>query len=86
MNRSHKTFTMSNSETRFQSRYLDFMVNNGLIEIFRTRSRILQFLRSFLERKGFMEVETPILQGKAGGALAKPFTTHSSLLGEHASL
>jgi lysyl-tRNA synthetase class 2 len=63
-------------ETRFRQRYLDLLVNPGVREIAVRRSRILQSMRSFLDGRGFLEVETPILQPLYGGATARPFTTH----------
>ncbi|MCL4684515.1 lysine--tRNA ligase [Myxococcota bacterium] len=63
-------------ETRFRQRYLDLLVNPGVREIAVCRSRILQALRAFLDDRGFLEVETPVLQPLYGGAAARPFTTH----------
>eukprot|EP00347_Sterkiella_histriomuscorum_P009501 403340971 len=79
MNWSHKK-TLKDSESRFQKRYLDLMANNDLKTFFFKRSQIIKFMRNYLEERGFLEVETPILNGQAGGALAKPFETESQVL------
>jgi lysyl-tRNA synthetase class 2 len=71
---------LTDFETRYSKRYLDLIVNNSNKEFFILRSRILKFLRNFLEKEGFLEVETPILSHKAGGALATPFATHSKAM------
>ena len=67
-------------EKRYRQRYLDLIVNPEAKEIFKTRSKLIQKTRDFLNNKGFMEVETPILQTVASGAAAKPFTTHYNAL------
>ncbi|CDW91661.1 lysyl-trna synthetase [Stylonychia lemnae] len=79
MNWSHKK-TLKDSEQRFQKRYLDLIANNELKQFFVTRARIVKFLRRYLEDLEFLEVETPILNAQAGGALAKPFETESQIL------
>ncbi len=77
MNWNHKK-TLKDSELRFQKRYLDLIVNNNDVKrFFLTRAKIIKFLRNYLEEKNFLEVETPILNAQAGGALAKPFETES---------
>ena len=57
-------------------RYLDLIINESVRDKFFTRSRIIAYVRRFLDEQGFLEVETPILNMIAGGATAKPFTTH----------
>ena len=71
---------LKDKETRFRQRYLDFIVNPYSKKTIETRSKIINLIRNFMESKGFIEVETPILQPKAGGAIAKPFTTHHNAL------
>src|SRR5207248_4252920 len=68
------------TEQRYQQRYVDLIVNSGVKETFIKRTKIVQSMRNFLNGKGYMEVETPILQPKYGGALARPFTTHHNTL------
>jgi len=67
-------------ETRYRQRYLDLIANAPAREAFQVRSRAIAAIRSFLNQRGFMEVETPVLQPAAGGALANPFTTHHHAL------
>jgi len=67
-------------ELRLRKRYLDIVMNPDVKQVFVTRSRIVSELRKFLERYGFMEVETPILQTRASGAQARPFQTHHHAL------
>jgi len=69
-------------EKRYRQRYLDLISNEESKSIFTLRSKIITAIRSFLDRKGFMEVETPVLQPHAGGALARPFVTHHHALDE----
>jgi lysyl-tRNA synthetase class 2 len=74
----HSAF--SNPEARYRERYADLAVNPEVREIFWTRTRIIKSLREFLDNKGFIEVETPILQPIYGGAAAQPFMTHHKQL------
>jgi lysyl-tRNA synthetase class 2 len=67
-------------EQRYRHRYLDLIANAKAREIFKIRSKAIKSLREFLESKGFMEVETPILQTVASGAMARPFITHHNAL------
>lgn len=71
---------LSDKEIRYRQRYVDLMVSPDVRDIFRTRSRIVSSLRRGLEDRGFMEVETPMLQAQPGGAAARPFTTHHNAL------
>lgn len=63
-------------EVRFRQRYLDLLINKGIREKFVVRRKVISFLRHFLDSRGFIEVETPILTDKAGGATARPFKTY----------
>jgi len=67
-------------DTRFRQRYLDLISNTEVLEIFRIRSRIISLIRKFLDARGFLEAETPMLQPSAGGAMARPFSTHHHAL------
>ncbi len=71
---------LSDVDTRYRQRYLDLISNPEAKEIFVVRSRVITALRQFLNGRGFVEVETPILQPQAGGALAQPFITHHHAL------
>ncbi|KAI9596863.1 lysyl-tRNA synthetase-like protein [Syncephalis fuscata] len=73
---------LSSAEKRFRNRHVDLLVNPDAVRTLRTRSKIIQFVRQFLDRRNFLEVETPILSLQAGGASARPFTTHSQALGD----
>ncbi len=67
-------------EIRYRQRYLDLIVNPDSRRVFETRSRVLAAIRSFLNARGYLEVETPMMQPIAGGALARPFKTHHNAL------
>ena len=67
---------LADTETRYRQRYVDLMINPQVKETFIRRSRIVQSLRNFFDARGFIEVETPMMQPLAGGATAKPFETH----------
>ena len=71
---------LSDVDTRFRQRYLDLIANNEVKDAFKMRSQVIREIRLFLDGRGFMEVETPILQPAAGGALATPFVTHHEAL------
>jgi lysyl-tRNA synthetase, class II len=68
-------------ETRYRQRYLDLMANPETRQVFLTRSRLVGAIRTFLNARGFVEVETPILQPIPGGGAARPFSTASNALG-----
>jgi lysyl-tRNA synthetase class 2 len=67
-------------ETRYRQRYVDLVVNPEVREIFVLRSRMVKALREFLDQRGFLEVETPMMQPIPGGAVARPFVTHHNAL------
>lgn len=71
---------LTDVEARLRERYLDLIVNEEVRQVFRTRSRIIGIMRRFLDQRGFVEVETPVLQPIYGGAAAKPFVTHHNQL------
>ena len=71
---------LKDKETRFRQRYLDLIVNDDAKKTIDTRFKVLKLLREFMVSDGFVEVETPTLQPKAGGAIAKPFVTHHNAM------
>jgi lysyl-tRNA synthetase class 2 len=73
---------LADTETRYRRRYVDLIVNEAARETFRTRTRIVRWLRDFLDAQDFLEVETPMMQPIPGGALARPFVTHHNALGQ----
>jgi len=72
---------LEDTEIRYRQRYLDLMSNDEVKRVFLLRSRILREVRAFLHDRGFVEVETPMMQAIPGGAAAKPFKTHHNALG-----
>jgi lysyl-tRNA synthetase class 2 len=70
----------SDKEQRYRQRYVDLAVNADVRELFRVRARLISALRRFLDERGFVEVETPVLQPIYGGAAARPFTTYHNQL------
>src|SRR5437867_3595508 len=72
---------LEDTEIRYRQRYLDLMANDEVRRIFLKRSEIVREIRSFLHSRGFVEVETPMMQAIAGGAAAQPFVTHHKALG-----
>jgi lysyl-tRNA synthetase class 2 len=71
---------LTDVEARYRQRYLDLIVNPESRRVFETRARIVSALRRYLDARGFLEVETPMMQPMAGGALARPFVTHHNAL------
>jgi len=71
---------LSDVDKRYRQRYLDLIANTEVKEVFKMRSQVITAIRQFLNQRGFIEVETPVLQPAAGGALARPFTTHHHAL------
>jgi lysyl-tRNA synthetase class 2 len=71
---------LTDQETRYRKRYLDLLMNEESRELFQLRARIITTIRRHLDERGFVEVETPILQPRYGGAFAHPFVTHSQEL------
>jgi len=71
---------LSDIDKRYRQRYLDLIANTEVKETFRVRSQIITAIRQFLNQRGFLEVETPVLQSSAGGASARPFITHHHAL------
>ena len=72
---------LEDTEIRYRQRYLDLMANPEVKDVFLKRSQIITEIRSFLQSRGFVEVETPMMQAIPGGAAAQPFKTHHNALG-----
>ena len=73
---------ITDTDTRYRQRYVDLIMNQEVKDTFIKRSRIIATIRQFLDKKGFIEVETPMLVSNAGGAAARPFETHFNALDE----
>jgi lysyl-tRNA synthetase class 2 len=71
---------LADPEIRYRQRYADLAVHRDVRRVFETRAEVIRFLRRFLDQRGFLEVETPILQPQYGGASARPFVTHHNAL------
>ena len=71
---------LTDVETRYRQRYVDLVMNSEVREVFVKRSKVVQALRRFFDARGFVEVETPMMHPIAGGAVARPFTTHHNAL------
>ncbi|KAL4183892.1 hypothetical protein AMTRI_Chr11g157350 [Amborella trichopoda] len=74
--RNPEIYILKDQETRYRQRYLDLMLNTEVRHIFKTRSKIISYVRDFLDKRDFLEVETPMMNMIAGGATAKPFVTY----------
>lgn len=72
--------TLADPETRYRQRYADLAVHPDIRSVFELRARVVAYLRRFLDERGYVEVETPVLQPLYGGALARPFITHHHAL------
>ena len=72
----HLFYGLKNQETRYRQRYLDMIINEPVRQKFITRAKIINYVRKFFDKQGFLEVETPLMNMIPGGATAKPFITH----------
>ncbi len=77
---------LTNTDMRYRQRYVDLIMNEDVKETFIKRSKIISSIRRYLDKKGFLEVETPMLVSNAGGAAARPFETHFNALDEDVKL
>ena len=77
---------LKDTDMRYRQRYVDLIVNPGVRDTFEKRSAIVREIRNFMDSRGFMEVETPMLVSNAGGAAARPFETHFNALDEDLKL
>lgn len=78
--------TLTDPDIRMRHRALDMLVNPGFIDALKARAAVLRYLREFLDARGFIEVETPVLTPQAGGATARPFNTHAEALDRQLAL
>lgn len=71
---------LTDTEQRYRQRYVDLIMNDPVREVFKTRTKIVSFIRQYMSERDFLEVETPMMQVIPGGATARPFTTHHNAL------
>src|SRR6202011_4571237 len=71
---------LEDTELRYRQRYVDLFTNTDVREVFVKRAAVLRALRTFFDARGYLEVETPMMQPIAGGAAARPFETHHNAL------